>query len=257
MQRLLYPGNPDRSEGPPPLVNGVVYPRMTVGCRQIRLRVLNGANARVFRLSADAPLTVICNDGGLLEAAAAIDVIQMGPAGRADLIPDLRGHRPGDVVTLSDPDFAEPQRLIDLEDGPTDGWEIPQHLSPIAPLQHKLAEPDRNFTFEGQQTINGLRFGPRRLGVHEDDGMARFHFGLPGRIHRDRRQQLRGPVDADPDAARSSAAKTCMSCCDRRPLPSSSSAAKISAPSRSDGMTRNSAATPWGPSVRLTCCSVE
>lgn len=145
--RIFYPGDTDGSEGTLPMVNGVVNPRTTALDRQIRLRLLNGANARVFRLTADAPMMLIGNDGGLLEAPVPIEEIQMGPAERIDLILDLRGLAPGSVVRLRDADFTAALLEIEVRPGPPDPFVLPERLSHIEALEHDGSEPDRIFIF--------------------------------------------------------------------------------------------------------------
>lgn len=186
--RIFYPATGDGSEGTLPLVNGVVNPRTIAENRQVRLRILNGANARVFRLSADAPMTLIGNDGGLLEAPVVLDEIQMGPAERVDVILDLRGIAPGTVVGLRDNDFSAALLEIEIRDGAADTWELPQKLSTIEPLVHAGTEPDRIFTFQGETMINDQLFEPRRIDFATPFGhVERWRFrsaqGAPHPIH--------------------------------------------------------------------------
>ncbi|KGJ02629.1 hypothetical protein IT41_16820 [Paracoccus halophilus] len=186
--KLLYPFNPDGTEGSLPLVNGVVNPRTELANRQVRLRILNGANARVFRLSADAPITIIGNDGGLLPAPAPIDQVEIGPAERLDLILDLRGMAPGDMVGLHDTNFEDPLLEIAIRGDAPDTWRIPDLLSEIEPLSHAGESPDRIFRFENDSTINGQGFDPRRIDFAIPFGkVERWRFisaqGAPHPIH--------------------------------------------------------------------------
>ncbi|MBE3637638.1 multicopper oxidase family protein [Mangrovicoccus algicola] len=186
--RLLYPFDPDGTEGRVPLVNGVINPRTELPARQVRLRILNAANARVFRLSAGAPLTVIGNDGGLLPAPVPVNEVQIGPAERLDLILDLRGAPPGGSIGLRDADFEEPLVDIAIRAGAPDRWEIPARLSRIEPLVHDGTGPDRVFRFEGDSSINGQGFDPRRIDFAIPFGkVERWRFysaqGAPHPIH--------------------------------------------------------------------------
>jgi o-aminophenol oxidase len=95
--------------GPFTLVNGVIWPYADVEARRYRLRLLNGANARTFRLmlldEAGRPIIdairQIGTDGGLLGAPVALpqDGLVLAPAERADLIVDFRPYR-GQRLTL-------------------------------------------------------------------------------------------------------------------------------------------------------------
>ena len=73
------------------LVNGQPDFTLTVERRPYRLRVLNGSNARVYKLGWEdgAPLTVIATDGGLLERPVERPYVTLGPAERAELWVDF------------------------------------------------------------------------------------------------------------------------------------------------------------------------
>ncbi|HBY22984.1 MAG TPA: hypothetical protein DEG88_06765 [Propionibacteriaceae bacterium] len=102
--RLLHKTTTDTSEffGPLTLVNGKLWPRMTVRGAVARLRIYNGSNARYYRLHvlddagavAHARVLVIGTDGGLLWKArplAGDGSITLAPGERIDLLVDLRG----------------------------------------------------------------------------------------------------------------------------------------------------------------------
>ncbi|ARZ70159.1 multicopper oxidase domain-containing protein [Streptomyces sp. HU2014] len=92
--------------GPYTLVNGVIWPYLDVSARWYRFRLLNGANARVFRLrlvddETGEPVTgaawQIGTDGGLLPRPVPLDgPLPVAPAERMDVLVDfgrLRGRR--------------------------------------------------------------------------------------------------------------------------------------------------------------------
>jgi len=88
--------------GPFTLVNGTIWPYVEVEPRQYRLRLLNGSNARTYRLmlidEGGAPAwraaKQIGTDGGLLRAPVKIPDggLVLASAERADVIVDFRGH---------------------------------------------------------------------------------------------------------------------------------------------------------------------
>ncbi len=84
------------------LVNGKVWPKMTVGRTRYRFRVLNGANSRSFNLalSKSLPLTVIGSDGGYLEAPADTQTLKLAPGERADVVIDFSSLDAGQSVIL-------------------------------------------------------------------------------------------------------------------------------------------------------------
>ena len=73
------------------LVNGVLLPHCDVQPRRYRLRVLNTANARFFRLSlrGHRPFQQIGSDQGLLAAPVTLTTLVLAPGERADLIVDF------------------------------------------------------------------------------------------------------------------------------------------------------------------------
>lgn len=152
--------------GDVPLVNGKQNASMSIDTEVYRFRVLNGANARVFRISLSngAPFTIIGNDGGLLEFPVSVNEIEFGPGERLDLLVDFRELSVGNEVTLMDLDenwdlieftvvnAVEPQFSIP---GPND------QLSVITPLANP--QDVREFSFEGHSKINGLEYDIDRI----------------------------------------------------------------------------------------------
>ena len=78
------------------LVNGKVWPHFEVEPRKYRLRILNGSNARFYRLrlSDGRPFVQIGADQGLLSAPVQTGRLLLAPAERADVIVDFRGAAP-------------------------------------------------------------------------------------------------------------------------------------------------------------------
>jgi spore coat protein A len=86
------------------LVNGMAFPFVEVEPRKYRLRVLNGANGRFYRLSFPQGIDLyqIGGDQGLLSAPIGVKSVQLAPAERADLIVDFTAHRGARAVLASD-----------------------------------------------------------------------------------------------------------------------------------------------------------
>jgi len=88
------------------LVNLTPRPHVLAANRVYRFRVLNGSNARMFRLafrSGERLLEyhVIGTDGGLLERPYPVKEAFLASSERLDILLDLRDARPGDSVTLA------------------------------------------------------------------------------------------------------------------------------------------------------------
>jgi spore coat protein A, manganese oxidase len=99
---ILYPFAPASTNGPwigeyfgdCMLVNGRIWPSLTVEPAVYRFRILNGSNARILDLDiAGAPMYVIGSEGGFLpEGTAPVPIkhVVMAPAERYDVIVDFR-----------------------------------------------------------------------------------------------------------------------------------------------------------------------
>jgi blue copper oxidase len=77
------------------LVNGHPQPTTEVDAAWHRVRLLNGSNARIYKLawSRDVQMTVIGGDGGLFERPLHQQVLTLAPGQRSDLLLDLTGLR--------------------------------------------------------------------------------------------------------------------------------------------------------------------
>ncbi|HSG01157.1 MAG TPA: multicopper oxidase domain-containing protein [Vicinamibacterales bacterium] len=84
------------------LVNGQPEYTAEVEAGWVRLRLLNGSNARIYRLAwhDKRPMTVIGNDGGLLERPLTRTALTLAPAQRADLLVDVSDLREGGRLRL-------------------------------------------------------------------------------------------------------------------------------------------------------------
>jgi spore coat protein A len=123
------------------VVNGKVWPVLDVQPATYRLRVLNGSNARTFRLvllrdgrpELDR-ITQIGTDSGLLPAPVAVpaDGLVLASAERADLLVDFSDLQPGSQLTL-----------VNTAGAPFDGQPFPAaRAAQAANLDQLLPYPD-------------------------------------------------------------------------------------------------------------------
>ena len=109
--RLVHKTDPDVMEAFPPftVVNGKVWPVLDVQPATYRFRILNGSNARTYRLvlmREGRPelgrISQIGTDHGLLRSPVAVpaDGLVLASAERADLIVDFSDLGPGSELTL-------------------------------------------------------------------------------------------------------------------------------------------------------------
>jgi FtsP/CotA-like multicopper oxidase with cupredoxin domain len=148
-----------------PLVNGVPYPRVTLVPAIHRFRVLNAANARVFRLamSNGSRFTLIGNDGGLLEQPLELDRIELGPAERVDILLDLSDHPSGAELSLRCNRAGWDLLEMHVAGEPDRETVIPSAFSPIPRLSVGAGTRRRAFRFEGHRRINGREYRMDRI----------------------------------------------------------------------------------------------
>lgn len=90
------------------LVNGQAPHAWKVQARPYRLRLMNGSNARIYKLAWDdnAPLTAIATDGGLLEKPVQRPYITLAPGERVELWADFSIYKPGKELLLKSLPFS-------------------------------------------------------------------------------------------------------------------------------------------------------
>lgn len=167
-------------------VNATFDPYVTVPNGLVRLRVLNGSQARVYELSVDAgDMLKIAGDGGLLESAVAVDTIEVAPGDRVEVIVDTSAG----ATALLDADFG---RIVELrvdDSLPADGL-VPDVLADVEDLSLAAVDNERTFDLDevgggwginGQQMDMGvvnevIRFGDtERWTIRSLDGIHAFH----------------------------------------------------------------------------------
>ena len=84
------------------LVNGRPDLKIDVASRAYRLRILNGSNARIYKLAWDdgTPLTVLGVDGGLLEQPEVKAYVMLAPGERLDVWADFSGRSVGSQLVM-------------------------------------------------------------------------------------------------------------------------------------------------------------
>ena len=159
------------------LVNGAVQPFLQVSRRKMRFRILNGSNARIYKLalSSGGPLTQIASDGGLLASPAPRQSISVAPAERIEVVIDVANYAVGTSVILKNQDDSASPSIpdlmrFDIVANAIEDSSIPTTLRPIARLLEGSATVKRTFTLEqsfqnGRNlwTINNKLYDPARI----------------------------------------------------------------------------------------------
>jgi FtsP/CotA-like multicopper oxidase with cupredoxin domain len=98
------------------LVNGLPKPTWSLATKAYRIRVLNGSNARIYKLawSDGTPMTVLGTEGGLLARPHTQRFVALAPAQRADLWLDLSQRPVGSTLELESAAFALADAGLDM-----------------------------------------------------------------------------------------------------------------------------------------------
>lgn len=157
------------------LVNGLPDYTMEVEPSAYRLRLMNGSNARIYKLSWSdgTPLKVIGTEGGLLEKPLQRDYVTLAPAQRIDLWVDFGVWEPGQEISMvslpsSAPDSQQEvpiftATVLDTEREPASLPEVFPAHKPLDAAQAVNASTPRVFELSmgmGMRwLINGRTFG--------------------------------------------------------------------------------------------------
>ena len=128
------------------IVNGKLFPYLEVEPRKYRFRLLNAANARIFRLalSNGQEFHQIGTDLGLLPAPAPLKELLIAPGERADLIVDFSGHAGERIVVTNDP--LQVMQFRVLKTAAHDASEMPATLRPVPKIPESAAVNTRILT---------------------------------------------------------------------------------------------------------------
>ena len=158
----------------------------TVPAGPVRLRLLNGSQARVYELSVDnGSMVKIASDGGYLAGPVSLDTITLAPGDRAEIIVDTSG---GGAILL-DERFG---RVLELRADPSlpTAEHPPSELATIDRITPDMIDRDRTFHLDevgdgwginGQQMDMGrvdetIAFGAvERWIIDVGDGVHSFH----------------------------------------------------------------------------------
>ena len=110
----LYEADEDGWLGDTVIINGAIAPVANVPAGKVRLRLLNGANARfyIIRFADNRTFYKIASDGGLLAAPVPLTVMEMAPGERCEIVVDMANGKPAGLLTLFEDEFDDEEGLI-------------------------------------------------------------------------------------------------------------------------------------------------
>ncbi len=152
------------------LVNGTPDAYLEVARTLYRFRILNGSNARVYKLafSDNRAFHVIGTDGGLLEAPVQVTSSVLAPGERLDILVDFSSNQLGQSASLKSLPFAaggmgtyrqgvEMNLLrFDIARSESSGGNVPATLTPITHYNPNDVARTRTFTLTMQMGMTGM-----------------------------------------------------------------------------------------------------
>ena len=142
------------------IVNGVIAPEAKVPAAVVRLRILNGANARNFhvRFSDNRPLHVFASDGGFTGKPEAVERLTISPGERYEVLVDFStGGESAELLTASDDSGGEDQMLMRFSvDSALEGGvkDIPADIEAPEAADPKQSVRRRSFLFDERLAEN-------------------------------------------------------------------------------------------------------
>lgn len=185
------------------VINGTIRPYLNAPAQVVRMRLLNGANAREFVIafSDNRPFYVIASDGGMIATPDTVTSLKITNGERYEILVDFTTDAPGDSLYL----ICKGSTLAPAEPGgsgmqsgtsPLNGVDynmmlihitpqlpgaitsIPTTLLPVTPWSSSTAVRTRNKTMMGQgmydmgaMSINGLTYDMMVINdtIYKDD----------------------------------------------------------------------------------------
>ena len=110
----LHDADEDGWLGDTIVINGAVAPVAHVPAGKVRLRLLNGANARFYIVTFTDNRTFhkIASDGGLLEAPVPLTTMEMSPGERCEIVIDMADGKPTGLLILFEDEFDDDEEGI-------------------------------------------------------------------------------------------------------------------------------------------------
>ena len=169
--------DPDGVQGPTAMINGTVNPIFDVTTQKLRLRILDGANRREWRLhfSDDLQFTQIASDSSLLPEPVQLTHLMLTCAERAEIIVDFKNYKEGDTVTLFSDDV--PIVKFRVHAFKPDNSVLPDHLIDIHAPEVLPTTPVRKIVMSGmdeQVAIDGKKFNMQRIDATQPIGLAQY-----------------------------------------------------------------------------------
>ncbi|MFW3572836.1 multicopper oxidase CueO [Kosakonia cowanii] len=174
------------------LANGAVYPQHAAPRGWLRLRLLNGCNARSlnFATSDKRPLYVIASDGGLLSEPVKVTELPMLMGERFEVLVDISDGKPFDLMTLpvkqmgmTVAPFDQPVPVLRIQPlQVTASGDLPDTLAslPALPALEGLTQRTLQLSMDPMLDMMGMQALQQKYGDGAMAGMGMHHGDMQG-----------------------------------------------------------------------------
>ncbi len=149
------------------ITNGVINPYVEVEAKEIRFRLLNGANSRVYELgfSDNRAFKQIAGDNSFLEKPVEMRSLLLSPGERAEIVVDLSADM-GKSLLLNELREGKTFLKIEVNKKATSTTKVPALLTSLEKLSLKDVVRERKFVLSGRMGrvfINNKRMNMNRI----------------------------------------------------------------------------------------------
>ncbi|MDV6378275.1 multicopper oxidase domain-containing protein [Sporosarcina sp. GW1-11] len=169
--------NDDGTIGDTLLINGTINPKLKVTKEKVRLRLVNGSNARnyTFKLNTGDSFVQIATDGGFLNEPVTLNEVTLTPSERAEIVVDFAQLNTSNDLALINEDGSTllPFELVSQQEKVT---KLTEELNDFS-----VTEEERNmqvtkhielFGMMDHVEINGKKFDPERIDFTQKQGVT-------------------------------------------------------------------------------------
>jgi len=149
------------------LVNGVIDPALNVPAKEVRFRLLNGSNSRIytFQLDGGRAFKQIATEQGLLASPVNLTSITMSPGERAEIVVDFSTLQ-GQAVLFQDASSGISLFKVNVVANTIAATTTPTTLTTLTPLTRAQAVRSRPFVLsmgQGKVYINNKQMDLNRI----------------------------------------------------------------------------------------------
>ncbi|WP_010650466.1 multicopper oxidase family protein [Oceanobacillus massiliensis] len=170
--------NEDGTIGDTSLINGTLNPKLTVNKEKVRLRLLNGSNARnyTFKLNTGDSFVHIATDGGFLNEPVTLNEITLTPSERAEIVIDFSQLNTEEELALINEEDGSILLPFEVSDQSGENSSIPEEMNDFSITEEEMNLPVTKkvelFGMMDQVTINGKKFDPERIDFTQEQGVT-------------------------------------------------------------------------------------